>query len=155
MSKKIQFVLLFFLSVTFTTTCAQTFPRGIPEGEDIGYENLPQKASLTRSFHNNTPARYSLKQFAPTPGSQGQFGTCTGWAVAYAARTIIEAQKNGWTDQAIITEKAFSPTYQYRQASNHSNCKGAFTSEVIKSLKTVGSVPMKEFYVDTTFQTCF
>nr|NQU90432.1 hypothetical protein [Bacteroidota bacterium] len=123
------------------------YPRGILEGEDTFYEQIPQKSPLTRGFYVGCPTAFSLKQFAPTPKSQKNYGTCTGWACAYAARTILEAQKNGWTNDSTITENAFSPTFQYRiAASNRDSCQGAYTSDVVESLKSVGSVPMKDFY---------
>lgn len=123
----------------------QEYPKGILPGEDPDYDNLPEKAVLTRNFYDSNPSAYSLKRYAPYPGSQSPYGTCTGWAVAYTARTILEAQKNGWTNRDYITENAFSPLYQYRVNSDNSNCRGAFTSEVVASLKNVGSVPMKSF----------
>ncbi len=152
--KNIRFLLLSTLLFTCVAVNAQEFPRGILPGEDVKYNEIPQKAPLTRSFYEGAPRSYSLKNYAPYAKSQGQYGTCTGWAVAYAARTILEAQKNGWTDRSYITSNAFSPTYQYRLCADHSNCSGAFTARVVESLKTKGSVPMSEFYVPSGTDLC-
>ena len=151
MKKIIYSFLLLFLS---TLSYSQTYPRGILEGIDEGYKQIPQKAPLTRNWYVGTPSYFSLKKYAPTPGNQGKYGTCTGWAVAYAARTIIEAKKQGWTSKDIITQNAFSPTYQYRQASKKISCNGTYTSQVVQSLKTKGSVPKKEFYVPNGIALC-
>lgn len=122
-------------------------PRGIPAGEDRLYKSLPKKTIGTRDWVY-LPESKSLKKFAPTPKSQGQFGTCTGWAVAYAGRTIMEAKQKGWTNKYDITQNAFSAVFQYRCAENRPNCDGAYTSEVIKTMQTRGSVPMNKLLID-------
>lgn len=131
---------------------------GIPDEYDELYDQIPQKAVLTRSFSTDIPSTFSLKRYAPYPKSQGQFGTCTGWAVAYTARTIVEAQKNNWTDRSKITENAFSPTFQFRLVKKNDGsgrpCWGAQTSGVVRSLYFEGSVPMNDFYVNSGTDLC-
>lgn len=148
---KRHFLLALYFFITFASVAQNDYlyPRGIPLGEDKEYNTIPQKVPLTRTFYVGMPAAASLKQFAPQPQSQGLYGTCVGWATTYAARTILEAQRNNWTDKRIITQNAFSPTFQYRliQPENY-QCEGAFTSQAIKSLKIVGAVPMKDFSVN-------
>ncbi len=140
-----RYALAFSFFFIFYLTQGQEYPKGILPGDDPDYGNISEKAVLTRNFYESTPPSFSLKRYAPYPGSQSPYGTCTGWAVAYAARTILEAQKNGWTNRDYITENAFSPVYQYRVNSDNTDCSGAYTSEVVASLKNVGSVPMKNF----------
>ncbi len=36
------------------------------------------------------PASYSLQQYAPAPGDQGQLGSCAAWATAYTAMGVLE-----------------------------------------------------------------
>lgn len=139
-----------FLFCYCTNLSAQTNYRyfgGIAEGIDSEYEKIPEKATLTRSFYTDTPPKHSLKQFAPSPQHQGNYNTGTGWAIAYAARTILEAQKNGWTNQELIDQHAFSPTFQYRLSEPSSlQCEdGAYPSEVVRSLKDIGALPISEF----------
>ncbi len=143
------FLVLIILSSVLSGQDSFRFPMGVIAEEDTMFRSLPQKAVMTRSFYESSPHSYSLKKYAPLPKSQGKYGTCTGWAVAYAARTIVEAKNNRWTSKDKITKNAFSPTFQYRQGSKRKNCSGAATVQVVKSLKTVGSVPMKNFR--TTF----
>lgn len=150
----IKSLLIILILVGSQFTFAQEFPRGILPGTDELYDEIPQKAPLTRSFYEGAPRSFSLKKFAPYPKSQGQYGTCTGWAVAYAARTILESQKKGWSDRSYITTKAFSPTYQYRLNASSSTCSGAFTAQVVASLKSKGSVPMSDFYVTSGSELC-
>lgn len=80
------------------------FPMGISAGEDSAFESAPLKRSLTRQFYTNLQSEASLKKFAPTPRKQGRFGTCTAWAVAYSARTILQAQQQNLTNQTEIDE---------------------------------------------------
>lgn len=141
-------VILFFLILS-TTISAQTnykYPRGILTGEDEAYEQMEEKTEMTRSAYQNLPSTFSIKKYAPIPKSQGSYGTCAGWAVGYAARTILEAQKYEWTDKAGITTNAFSATFQYRATERRRRtCKGAYTAEVVASLKDIGSIKMLNF----------
>ncbi len=143
------FLLLLLLCIpqlTFAQNEEGLYPMGVLDVEDSYYDEIPQKTVLTRSYYGSMPSAFSLKKYAPYTGNQGYYGTCTGWAVAYTARTILEAQRYGWTDRQQITERAFSPTFQFRVAPpNGPKCGGAITSYVVKSLQTVGSLPITEF----------
>ena len=77
------------------------------------YAKVPYKTNLVRGL-DVLPHKASIKQFAPYAGDQGQFGTCTAWASAYAATTIIYAKLNGITDRSTITRNAFSPGFTFR-----------------------------------------
>ena len=93
------------------------------------------------------PPEASLKKYCPIPGNQGEYGTCTGWASAYSARTISWAVKNNLTDVQDITNQAFSPSFVYSQVriNNDNNCqKGAITSKTVEVLKNVGAVFMTD-----------
>src|ERR1700674_641859 len=47
----------------------------------------------------NLPSSFSLKNYAPVPGYQGQHGTCVAWSAGYAARTISYCIQHQITDQ--------------------------------------------------------
>ncbi len=88
------------------------------------YQKIAAVAKVkTRDF---LPSSFSLKKYCPIPGNQGQYGTCVGWASAYAARTISWAVKNNDTSTNDITNQAFSPTFVYEQIKNVNdyNCSG-------------------------------
>lgn len=93
--------------------------------DDEAYEKIPQKATLLTRDYTILPRKHSLKQYCPMPSSQGNYGTCVGWASAYAARTITEAINNDWTDKAQINKEAFSPLFLYTLIKNPSdyNCQ--------------------------------
>src|SRR5271157_1249577 len=79
------------------------------------YEQVPYKSTLTRGLYT-LPAKASVKQFAPYAGDQGRYSTCTAWASAYSALTIVYAKLNGIMDRDKITESAFSPGFAFRES---------------------------------------
>ena len=64
---------------------------------------------------------YSLKEYAPIPGNQGNVGSCFAWASAYAARTIMESEYFNRTDKILTTKMAFSPMFLYHAVRQYSN----------------------------------
>ena len=117
--------------------------------------SLPRQATLMARDFENLPSSYSLKQYCPTPLSQGIYGTCTSWATAYAFRTILEAINYGWTDEDLISEEAFSPLFVYAQIKSYGddNCsRGSHISAAMRLMKNVGSVKRSTFnYMCTSF----
>ncbi len=106
---------------------------------------------LTRSY-SATPSRHSLKQYCPEPKHQGYQSSCTGWATSYAARTMLEAHKNGWRGQQFITANAFSPSYAYNQARLPSAActRGAMISRTLEVIVKQGVPKMADFPYDCT-----
>lgn len=148
MKKTILLLLLIpILSVAQTT---EYFTGCIIDEEE--YSKIPVKATQLTRAYTVLPKRVSLLQYCPTPGDQGRYGTCTSWAIAYAARTIMEAQLNECTDPATNAKEAFSPSFVYGliRGSNACGCdKGTRISHGLELLKTKG-VPKKSVY----FESC-
>ncbi|MCL1943094.1 MAG: DUF4384 domain-containing protein [Candidatus Azobacteroides sp.] len=99
---------------------------------------VPKVRSLTP-----LPPSVSLKKYCPVPGNQGRYGTCSGWASAYAARTISWAVKNNLTDVLDITNQSFSPSFVYTQVkdSNDVDCQsGTYLNRCVGVLKEKGAV---------------
>jgi hypothetical protein len=69
-----------------------------------------------RGPQNVMPKILSLKNYCPVPSHQGKYQTCVGWAIGYAACTIMEAIYNHCTDSDGIKEIAISPAYVYAKA---------------------------------------
>ena len=115
---------------------------------DSAYAQIPQKPALLTRSYEALPAAHSLKPYCPATKSQGSYGTCTGWATAYAARTIAEAAANGWQESSQITGEAFSPLFVYALIKDASdvNCqKGAYLHSAFEILKTKGDVKYRDF----------
>ncbi|BDS13551.1 C1 family peptidase [Aureispira anguillae] len=145
-------VLVAITCLISTTTWAQPdhfkFGMGIPSEPDLEYDNLPVKARLTTANYRAVDTRASLVKYAPSPKSQGQYGTCTAWAAGFCARTIVEAQRQGWTKQSTINDNAFSPGFIYRVTSPKTNCNGAYVSDCLKSLQEFGIAQLKDYNED-------
>ena len=131
-----------FLQAKYGFNTPQFTGEQMTEEEYLSIPLVPQVRSFAPS-----PAAVSLKKYCPIPGNQGQYGTCTGWASAYAARTISWAIKNNLTDVIDITNQAFSPSFVYAQIrfDNDVNCqKGAGIDASASLLKRVGAVFMTD-----------
>lgn len=115
MNKQLQFInftILFLVLLSENTFAERKYATGLIFN-DSAYEQIPLQATLTRSLYDNLPASASLKKYTPVPKSQGDYSTCVAWSTAYAARTILEAQQNGWTEKNLITNNAFAPGFIY------------------------------------------
>ncbi|MCU0444921.1 MAG: hypothetical protein MUE85_08370 [Microscillaceae bacterium] len=99
---------LFVTFFALTSAFAQQYKLGL-NFDDDAYKKVEKKAQLMTRDYTIMPKSYSLKKYSPTPGNQGQTGTCVGWSSTYAGRTILEAKANGWTDKTVIGQNIFSP----------------------------------------------
>lgn len=117
--------------------------------DDYNYDNVPMKAPLVRGLYTSMPSKASLKQYTPTVGNQNPYGTCVGWAVSYAARTILWAKENQVTNSQQITNHTFSPAYIYRhivQPSDYPDCdRGASIDHALRTMKEKGVVLLTDY----------
>jgi len=120
------------------TSAQELYSMGLPPEPDEFYETIEVKAELTNDNYRNLASSASVKKYAPTPRSQGNYGTCAAWATGYCARTILEAQRYGWTDKSTITQNAFSYGFIYRVTSSDPSCWGAYTSRCVKNMHEIG-----------------
>jgi hypothetical protein len=115
------------------------------------YGKVPMKATLLTREYKILPAKNSLKKYCPLPRNQGDFGTCTAWAVAYCARTIIEAKQNNLLTIQQITQNSFSPTYTYSLAKFNFDTEctyGAFIADALEMMKKTGAVKFNDLRGD-------
>lgn len=107
------------------------------------YEKAPLAMPLSRGDYDNLPKAHSLRKYAPVPQNQGSYGTCVGWATAYAGRTIQMAHRQNWTNTELITENALSPFFVYESAKPSSDIycqEGTSLYNGLEILKELGSV---------------
>jgi hypothetical protein len=91
----------------------------------------------------------SLQRFAPTPGNQGQTGTCVAWSSAYHARTISESIKLNRTSISEINANVYAPSFVYNQIRKEPGCeKGTFIHEALELLSTKGVPKYKDLPFD-------
>jgi hypothetical protein len=116
--------------------------------DDSLYVNRPIAVPLMRGDYDDLPERASLREYSPTPRSQGPFGTCAGWSTAYSARTILEALRKNWKGDE-IDSNTFSPSFVYNQIKYSDNCKdGTSLISALDVLKNQGGLKLTEFAYD-------
>ena len=119
---------------------------------DEQYNNLPRRA-VTALSYEGLPSSFSLKQYAPLPGDQGDFGTCVGWAAAYAAKTIAESIALGRLNQTETTRNAFSVVHAYRN-STPDDPMGLYGTQIYSTLdflRDSGAVRMLDIEREISF----
>ncbi len=122
--------------------------------DDEAYQRTPL-APLMRSV-SETPERFSIKQYAPTPKSQGSTGTCVAWATAYSARTILHASTKRIVDQEEIDALAFSPSYVYNSITTPADVgkcqKGLIIDQALSTLKGQGVTSLSDVPFDCAME---
>lgn len=114
----------------------------VDEESDSIYREIPIKPDIDDAIDSTC---YDLLRFCPDAGDQGDFGTCVGWASAYAARTICEAADSGWTEPRKITSEVFSPWFVYTNIKNrlkypqdYTCQKGTYIPDALQLMKDKG-----------------
>ena len=150
MQTKLFITLAMVFSLPFLVKSQSPFGKGL-DFDEVSYQAVNKKAKLTRSLENTPPAA-SIKQYAPIPGNQSVYGTCTAWATAYCGRTIVEAVKNDWTDKKFITSKAYAPAFLFRMLSpDDEACKGGTSIALaLQLVKDKGVIPYQLLPVTCT-----
>lgn len=148
--KTYQLLLFFLLSPLVLLAQVNEYAMGSTQ-DDASYALIPTKPKLLTRSYSTLPSFVSLERYCPTPASQGSYGTCTSWAVAYAARTIMEAIGLGCTNPQDNAIRAFSPSYVYAHIKNADdyNCqKGSAISDALQLLCKKGVPRKSTFYAD-------
>ena len=94
-------LLLILLSVILPLSgyTQNKYPLGLAFS-DFEYNKIAKRYFSVRGTRS-LPHTYSLKQYCPKPLNQLNYNTSPGWAVSYAALTVIKAEQNGWTAQKL------------------------------------------------------
>lgn len=124
------------------------FQTGGEMDKDV-YEQVEIYEPLADNVKNPLPEKFSLLQYAPKRLNQGQQGSCVAWASAYAARTILEAQRTGRDPNSV----KFSPSFMYNQISlDKRTCQGSYIKLAMDNMMGIGAVPFNDFRYDES--TC-
>jgi hypothetical protein len=121
--------------------------------DEEAYDALQRKAPLAARAYEGLPKSFSLKQYAPQPGDQADYGTCVAWASAYGARTISESIALSRRNRDETTRNAFSPAYVYRSIRpDDPDClEGAQIHQALDLMKDSGAVKMLDTERGTDF----
>jgi len=112
-TKKINILLIAIVALLYTNIYAQHGTGLLKDPEATA--KVPVTAPIYEGGYRGLPPKASLQKYAPTPKNQGDYGTCVGWAVAYASRTILYAKEQNITDRTAIDNIALSPYFLYEK----------------------------------------
>lgn len=149
-----QLLFVFFTVLSFgghVSLYAQNHPTGaiVPSPEE--YEKLPkvkwEKLRGGTKSRASTHAIFSdeaVMLFSPEVMNQGWQGSCTGWAVGYAAASILAYPKydRNWG----IARR--SSAYVFNQIKSSNDCKGASIIAALELIKTEGVCSYAEMLYD-------
>ncbi len=115
----------------------------IPENPEK-YASMP-KVSRYRAYF---PLETDLSNYFPKPGDQGKQGSCVAWATAYAARSYMEARRQGVPPNT--PDQIFSPAFIFNQV-KIGNCEdGGSISDALGILQNTGVASLTDFpYVES------
>jgi hypothetical protein len=142
------FSLLLFCAMTVSGEAQEyIYSMGVPESRDTSLDKMKLKTTLITSNYKSLGSSASLKKYCPTPGDQSKYSTCAAWSTAYAARTIIEAEKRGWTNPSEIVMNTFSPMFIYKLNNPFDyNCsQGAHPADLLELMQQKGVPKFSDF----------
>ena len=125
-------------------TTALLAPRAAAQGlvfePDEAYAAYP-KLERHRAF---LPERVDLSHRFPTPGDQGNQGSCVGWAVGYAARSYYAVIREGQSRNNISAIP--SPAYIYGAIKSAGDCDtGSLITRALALLSSEGALSMARY----------
>ena len=144
---KLQFFLLISLLLIFTSN--EVIAQVHSTGANFDLKTIaatPQKVTLSLRSFQSMPVAYSLEKYCPTPGNQGNYGTCVAFANGYGVATLLYAKAHNITDKVIINKYIFSPTFLYEQIKNtaDNDCqKGADPIKALLTMMQMGEALLK------------
>ncbi|MFT4032233.1 MAG: DUF4384 domain-containing protein [Siphonobacter sp.] len=145
--KKILVVLIGCCLTAGPILAQKQYPTGL-RFDDNEYDQVPLKAILTKGSFDNLAKTISFETYCPPVMSQGEFGTCVGFASTYYLRTMLDNIR-----QKQKLAATFSPSYTYnkiKQAYDTDCQQGATIPDALFSLKMNGA----PFYEAFPYPAC-
>lgn len=118
------------------------------------YARSPHFAIRAALAGSERPTSLQLTEFLPPVDSQGQQGSCVGWATAYYNYTYLVAKKRKLNREQIESTKfQFSPAYIYNQK-NEGIDQGMMINDAFNLLIQQGCATLQEMpYNDKDYRT--
>jgi hypothetical protein len=138
---KVSTAVLFSFSLAFALALALgAAAQGLVFEPDEAYAQYP-KLERHRAF---LPERVDLSARFPTPGDQGDQGSCVGWAVGYAARSYYAVTREGRARNQI--GEIPSPAYIYGAIKPPGDCDtGSLITRALDLLSRDGAVSLARY----------
>jgi hypothetical protein len=131
------FSAILFLLI-FTGSLSAQDRRGMGANFDMAtIAKTPRKVQLSFQSFRGMPEQASLEQYCPTPGDQGNHGTCVAFANGYGIATLLYAKTHEITDQSIIDKYVFSPSYLYDLIKDSTDYECQYGSDPIMAVLTL------------------
>jgi C1A family cysteine protease len=125
------------------------FSSQYPGGAELDPSEIRESRGVYSAVTRNgesLPATVDLSEMMPPVGNQGGQGSCTSWAVAYAAKTYYEGIEEGWNLN--YSGHQFSPAFLYNQI------QAGFVSVVLDKITSQGCETLAAFpYNDKDMET--
>jgi C1A family cysteine protease len=133
------------LTIAFASSLlAVTLPQPtLAQGAIIETLDDVKDAPQAPAFRGSLPPFADLRATLPPPGNQGSSGSCTSWAVTYAAAS--QAARRAGLGPTI----KFSPSFTYNKLSRDPTCgAGTAASATLDMLRDVGALPFERYIFD-------
>lgn len=130
------------LIIIFSTTSLSVFSQGYVKISDEELNNVPEYSKDILGFSEDLPESYSLEQYVPIVGNQGDSGSCVAWAFSYYGMSIIYNKSYGITSVAGKKANSFDPWFLYNQISylEDDPCShGVFETELLRLSSRIGN----------------
>src|SRR6218665_3016114 len=131
-------LLLSFSTFSQRSTGYMPLPEGKYEETRIPFHSTANSAELPKSH-------VISENYFPTPGDQGNLGSCVGWSTGYAFASFYFSAKNQWGKPTDYS-KVMSPAYIYngiRECNCGPDC-GSYIADALELMKTKGVVSWKQ-----------
>jgi len=130
-----------------SNTTSTEFGMGLIFADPKNYASLPTAQFGIQLFGAPgeapiLPRSVDLSSNFPTPGNQGQQGSCTAWATAYALKSYQERLEMGWSLNT--SEHLFSPAFIYNQIYIEIEGKesGSYIEDALKLIRDKGAATL-------------
>lgn len=134
---KLLTTILIFLSTLCSAQNKATGLEFLPEDQ---YAKIPLAST---AMMGTLPVSKDLSNWFPTPGDQGNQGSCVAWAVAYGLKSYEEAVERRQTPNS--SSLVFSPSFMYNQIKLSDCMNGAYIVTALNFLKKEGIVSLQQF----------
>ncbi len=132
---KLTILSAFLLILIFSGSLSAQERHGMGANFDMAtIAQTPRKVQLSFQSFRGMPEQASLEQYCPTPGDQGEHGTCVAFANGYSIATLLYAKAHNITDKAVIDKYIFSPAFLYELIKDPTDGDCQFGSDPIEAL---------------------